>query len=404
MRDTPMLDAPLTTLAGLNRDEWAKYRDELSKREDGRELLEKLETAAVIFGLASTDDINGSDRSKVTSLSYSHGGHLCYYDKPFNILVMPNGGYTTSGDHTPADGTVGVFVQDRVVEVAREIQHASITSPTPSTYASSPPSPSLSHLLTPCYARLSEEERERCETAKAENIKNGRKIEVEVIVEEEEAFDLDVMKRLSVSRDTLMQIAIQLAYNKCSNTIAAVYESAATRMFRFGRTETIHACQPSVADFARMCGQAVPSLVVAAEKLQRALVDLRQHQKDCTIGKGFDRALLWLRLEVGKERGSDHPLFSLPAFVQATTYKVSTSQVQSRYIAGGGFTPTESDGYGVCYSFKTGSRYVANIVAGPLAPTSALTFAAHLRSALTALRYMLVFELERRHSTVRSKL
>ena len=47
------------------------------------------------------------------------------------------------------------------------------------------------------------------------------------------------IKQLKMSPDAYVQMAVQLAYFKDQNEFALTYESGLTRLFKFGRTETI---------------------------------------------------------------------------------------------------------------------------------------------------------------------
>ena len=47
------------------------------------------------------------------------------------------------------------------------------------------------------------------------------------------------IKQLKMSPDAYVQMAVQLSYFKDQNEFALTYESGLTRLFKFGRTETI---------------------------------------------------------------------------------------------------------------------------------------------------------------------
>ncbi|KAA0203613.1 hypothetical protein HAZT_HAZT010619, partial [Hyalella azteca] len=72
---------------------------------------------------------------------------------------------------------------------------------------------------------------------------------------------------LQVSPDSFIQMAIQLAFYRVHGEPAAHYESASTRMFAGGRTETIRSCSEESAAF---CAAALDAS--AAPRHQRRLL------------------------------------------------------------------------------------------------------------------------------------
>lgn len=64
-------------------------------------------------------------------------------------------------------------------------------------------------------------------------------------------FSKGVMKRLKVSPDAFIQIAMQLSYFRDQGQFTPTYESSMTRMYRKGRTETVRSCTPEAAAFVR---------------------------------------------------------------------------------------------------------------------------------------------------------
>lgn len=53
-----------------------------------------------------------------------------------------------------------------------------------------------------------------------------------------EGYGKELIKKLRVSPDAYAQMAIQLAYYKMTGECVATYESAQTKKFAYGRTET----------------------------------------------------------------------------------------------------------------------------------------------------------------------
>lgn len=65
------------------------------------------------------------------------------------------------------------------------------------------------------------------------------------------SFGSDFMKRLKCSPDGFLQMAYQLAYYRQHGEPCATYESASTRMFKLGRTETVRSCSVDTVAFTK---------------------------------------------------------------------------------------------------------------------------------------------------------
>merc|ERR1712178_562680 len=61
----------------------------------------------------------------------------------------------------------------------------------------------------------------------------------------------DLTKKLKTSPDAFIQTALQLAHYLDKGTFVQTYESAMTRMYRNGRTETIRSCTEENTTFVK---------------------------------------------------------------------------------------------------------------------------------------------------------
>lgn len=64
-------------------------------------------------------------------------------------------------------------------------------------------------------------------------------------------FGSDFLKRIKCSPDGFLQMAYQLAYYRQHGQPCATYESASTRMFKLGRTETVRSCSVDTVAFTK---------------------------------------------------------------------------------------------------------------------------------------------------------
>ncbi|KAL4063023.1 acyltransferase ChoActase/COT/CPT [Scleroderma yunnanense] len=208
-------------------------------------------------------------------------------------------------------------------------------------------------------------------------------------------FGGDEMQRLSnYLPDAFVQLALQLAYYRLHRRTTPVYETALTRSFHHGRTETIRSLTRESFAFVRSCGpwkgrsrrrhalgagdmkECDDQHEVASTSTLYALLTsaLRVHvslTRAAVTGRGIDRHLLGLRNVLssewdwldsvntgdeirprteGKSLSGPVALFEHPDFWKSQTWRLSTSGLTAGwYFRGTGFGAPFSDGYGINY-------------------------------------------------------
>ncbi|XP_045114902.1 peroxisomal carnitine O-octanoyltransferase-like [Portunus trituberculatus] len=153
--------------------------------------------------------------------------------------------------------------------------------------------------------------------------------------------------------DSFVQMALQLAYLRLHGRPAPTYETASTRRFYHGRTETIRSCTTEAVSWARaMLDPAAPGSE-RRQKLYKAIEKHNQLRERCEDSRGVDRHLLGLYL-LAVEEGDVPEIFSDPAFAKSGgggNYALSTSIV-GYTDAYGGVAAMTPDGYGCFYSIQ----------------------------------------------------
>lgn len=197
------------------------------------------------------------------------------------------------------------------------------------------------------------------------------------------------IKSWHFSPDSWFQVALQLAYYKLHKRPGPCYESASTRRFAYGRTETIRSLTKDVAQF---CFE--PNY----ESLQAAIASHKKYAIAANNASAIDRVLLAYRLifnelrannwswglpdtfgEIVAKKGNEanlNDLFSskeldtIGSFLnnelieRSKRFALSTSQVSSSAHANifMSYGPLLADGYGCCYNI-TGQQISASITA-----------------------------------------
>lgn len=180
-----------------------------------------------------------------------------------------------------------------------------------------------------------------------------------------------IKKRFQCAPDAFVQAALQAASFRFFGRAVLTYESASTRAFAHGRTETIRSATLEAQALAELLqgegegegegGAADPGAVLAALRL--ACEAHRERTRSAMRGAGVDRHMLALRVAdavaAGDDVGAVSPLWRSPGWM--LEYELSTSQtplVQEHWESltssdvlalGGGFGPSCAGGVGVSY-------------------------------------------------------
>ena len=137
--------------------------------------------------------------------------------------------------------------------------------------------------------------------------------------------------------------------------LPAIYESAHTRLFYHGRTETVRSLST---DSLAFC-QTFESNASDSEKWEALLTAIKTHGaflKDSLLGQGVDRHMMGLYIVSEMMGLKPRPaLFTDKNFNVSKRYTITTSNISGGRGASpiwGGFSAAYDDGYGVCYAFQ----------------------------------------------------
>lgn len=160
------------------------------------------------------------------------------------------------------------------------------------------------------------------------------------------------IKTQKMSPDSFIQMAIQYTFYRLHKVPGAHYESAQTRLYVHGRTETIRSCSNESVDFAKAMTDPKTNDTERVTKLKAAVNAHKKYVAAAIQGFGVDRHLLGLKL-IAKEHNMALPeLYSDESYAKSSHMRLSTSNVSSKYDAFMCYGPLTHDGYGCCYSLK----------------------------------------------------
>uniref|UniRef100_A0A8C2X403 Peroxisomal carnitine O-octanoyltransferase n=1 Tax=Cyclopterus lumpus TaxID=8103 RepID=A0A8C2X403_CYCLU len=178
------------------------------------------------------------------------------------------------------------------------------------------------------------------------------------------AFGKAAIKQKKLHPDTFVQLAKQLAYQKMHKRPGSCYETAMTRMFYHGRTETMRPCTQEAVNWCNAMMDPTCDVDTKRKAMMLALVKHNTLMAEAEKGKGFDRHLLGLYL-IAKEEGRPTPeLFMDPLYAKSGgggNFVLSTSLVGYTTILGA-VAPMVHHGYGFFYRIRD-DRIVVSISA-----------------------------------------
>ncbi|XP_073533537.1 peroxisomal carnitine O-octanoyltransferase isoform X2 [Phyllobates terribilis] len=183
------------------------------------------------------------------------------------------------------------------------------------------------------------------------------------------SFGKSLVKKKRLHPDTFVQLSLQLAFYKLHGRPGCCYETASTRMFYHGRTETMRPCTMEAVNWCRSMLDPASTRAQRQELMLKAFAKHNKMMNECQVGKGFDRHLLGLLL-IAKEEGLAVPeLYNDPAFTKSGgggNFVLSTSLIGYTNIHGA-VVPMIHDGYGFFYRIRD-DRFVVSCSAWKSSP------------------------------------
>jgi len=327
-------------LTSQNRDVWTEVYPRLKSASPvNAKSIEAIESASFVVCLDDASPVTLEERAH----QYWHGdGSNRWFDKPLQFIVNENGTSGFTGEHSMMDGTpthrLNDYANEVIVKNVLPFDDPSIRSGLPD------PTPLRFELNADLLKDIADAQAHFAQQIGAHELR----------VQAYQGYGKGLIKKFKCSPDAYVQMIIQLAYHKFYGKNRPTYESAATRRFQEGRTET---CR-SVSDESVAFCNAMADPNVPAEKCQQLLREaLNAHVKyisDASDGRGVDRHLFGLKKCI--KEGEDVPaLFQDPAYSYSSKWFISSSQLSSEYFNGYGWSQVVDDGWGLAYMINENS-------------------------------------------------
>lgn len=318
-------------LTTQQRDKWVESRDRLIKTSPANlAALETIQAASFLVCLDDAAPVTLNERAH----QYWHGdGANRWFDKPLEFIINDNGTSGFNGEHSMIDGTPTHRLNDYVNMV---IFNNKLDFDNPEKRSDLPPP-------SPIRFELNGENLADISLATTAHIKLISQHELRV--EAYQGYGKGLIKKFKCSPDAYVQMIIQLAYYKFYGKNRPTYESAATRKFRDGRTETCRSVSDESVAFCQAMEHPLSTPEERRNLFRKALASQGQYIADASDGKGVDRHLFGLKKSLLD--GEQVPeIFKDPTFSYSSSWFVSSSQLSSEYYNGYGWSQVIDDGWG----------------------------------------------------------
>ncbi|RKP27779.1 acyltransferase ChoActase/COT/CPT, partial [Syncephalis pseudoplumigaleata] len=339
-----MHDAAVCLFTCDHRDIWAEARQRLIDLDSTNAAsLDAVEGALFTVRLedfAIRETVAPGDEEAAISLSFRNAiasPHGLWADKSLSLIVERDGRAGINADHSVWDA---VAMRNVAETIAQRPLTCLDPPPAVSSAANVAPPEALHFVLDDVLEDMLRKTRERVMKAADDP---------DIRVHHFRAFGIEHIKRTGrVSPDAFIQMALQLAYYTMHGKFTPIYETASTRAYLKGRTETVRSLSPE----SRAWCEAMRNPAVAdAERyrlLQAACKAHARYLKLACHGRGCDRHMLGLRMML--REGEQHPIFTDDAFRMSQNWRLSTSALNTTELSlGNSFCTMVEDGYSVCY-------------------------------------------------------
>ncbi|PVU98865.1 hypothetical protein BB559_001215 [Furculomyces boomerangus] len=351
----------ISVLTTLERDDWHYARESLLNVSDkNKESLHMIESSAFLLSL---DDNSPKTYSELSKACYTSDGLNRFYDKCFQVLVFANGRYGFNGEHSLTDGTTDVRLSRYFVSEVEKYFSSQENINAPPGESDLPTSLEFDYNITLKHF-----------IRRAWSYFDHYTFRQEVSATRYTRFGKNTIKKFKVSPDSFAQMAVQLAYYRLYDHFVATYESASTRAFAKGRTETSRSISEASMAWCRammdedprqMAGEEI-SDAEKAGMLRQAIKAQSEYTAAAARAMGIDRYFMGLRRCILP--GEEWPeLFHDNAFKKSSYWQLSTSQISEEFMDAYGWGQVVYDGFGIaymvlndCYHFNVCSTHLGS--------------------------------------------
>jgi carnitine O-acetyltransferase len=327
-------------LTSENRDVWTDAREILLKAHSSNaSALKAIESASFVVCLDDASPVTLEERAH----QYWHGdGANRWFDKPLQFIINDNGTSGFMGEHSMMDGTpthrLNDYVNDVIFSNKLDFSDPNIRS----------------NLPEPTTIKFNVTKEVQAEIDRAAKDFNEVISAHELRVQAYQGYGKGLIKKFKCSPDAYVQMVIQLAYFKMYGKNRPTYESAATRRFQQGRTETCRSVSDDSVAFCKAISEGSLTNAEIAALFMKAVKSHVEYISAASDGKGVDRHLFGLKKLLGPNDELPE-IYKDPAYSYSSTWRISSSQLSSEFFNGYGWSQVVDDGWGIAYMINENS-------------------------------------------------
>ncbi|NXF36835.1 OCTC octanoyltransferase, partial [Nyctibius bracteatus] len=334
----------LAALTSNERTKWAELREYLIALDlKNLALLEKIQRSLFVVCLDdSSPHATPEDYTEVTRLGLTGDPTVRWGDKSYNSIFFSNGTCSAFCDHSPFDAmaliTMLSHAEKKIIENEGKWKG----------------SDKVRDIPWPEELVFTVDQNLINEIGRTKELYYKKVSDLQLVNYVFTAFGKALIRKKKLHPDTFVQLALQLAYYKCHGRPGCCYETAMTRQFYHGRTETIRSCTMEAVEWCKSMLDPSDSTYQRLQLMHNAFAKHNKMRKECENGKGFDRHLLGLLL-IAQEQGLPVPeLYVDNAFTASGgggNFILSTSLTGYTRFSGSAL-PMVHHGYGFFYSIR----------------------------------------------------
>ncbi|KAM8825976.1 peroxisomal carnitine O-octanoyltransferase isoform 2-T2 [Synchiropus picturatus] len=345
--DDRLVGEGVAALTTEERPRWAKAREHLISIDPHNEaLLETIQSSLFVISLDDFKPYSSPDNYTNLTLEALTGNPTNRWgDKSYNALSFSDGTMGSTCDHAPYDAMVLVsmcwYVDQQLKATDGKWQGSDVVRP----------------MALPEELVFTVDRRVQSDISHAKEQYYKSAQDLQVLCYAFTAFGKSAIRQRKLHPDTFIQLAMQLAYYRIYKKPGSCYETAMTRQFYHGRTETMRPCTPEAVSWCKMMTDPTSSTEERRRAMKLAFDTHNRLMAEAQNGQG-----LYL---VAKEEGIPTPdLFMDPLYARSGgggNFVLSSSLVGYTTVLGA-VAPMVPHGYGFFYRIRV-DRIVVSLSA-----------------------------------------
>jgi carnitine O-acetyltransferase len=365
---------PVGILTTDNRNNWGKAYQDLILDLDNLKSAREIQTSLFLVCLDNPMPHYDGNKRTTASKQLIHGGGTYgnsanrWYDKTVQFVIGQDGIVGLTYEHSPSEGQPIAVMTDYIVDFIKN--DSSINQPDVR-FDGEPEK---------LVFNIDEKIQKAIGIASTNVDKLASNLDLNSF--QFSSYGKEFVKSQKMSPDSFIQIAMQYAFFRIHKVPGAHYESAATRKYIHGRTETIRSCSNESIAFAKAMLDDSKSDNDKVAALKEAVNAHKKYSVEAVNGFGVDRHLLGLKLAAIENQLPVPDLYKDPSFTRSTHMRLSTSQVATKCDGFMCYAPLVPDGYGCCYNPRANDMNFAVSAFVEHPDTTALQFRQALEASL----------------------